>query len=69
MIVSPLADAVIEKAQECYVLGLISVSRLETVVRRASTEPGYDALLDLPTRWRIDEARKLWDDAVQGRTR
>ncbi len=53
------ADALIAKAEECYSLGLITESTLETVTQRALREPGYTAILELPYTYQIDDARSL----------
>lgn len=59
IVVSRTSDALIEKAKECYVLGLISAYRLEYVTNLALTQPGYDAILDLPLTFELDDARRL----------
>lgn len=59
---SALADAVIDKARECYRLGLIDERKLERVTRRALTDPEYatgGVILDLPFDWHIREAQQL----------
>ncbi len=56
---SRTADAVIAKAEESYELGLISTTTLENVTRRALTEPGYNAILELPLDSELEDARSL----------
>jgi hypothetical protein len=58
-IVSRTAEALIDKAKDCYELGLIDITTLERVTERALTQPGYTALLDLPLDFRVKEARAL----------
>ena len=59
MIFSPTSDALIEKAKESYCLGLIDERRLEYVTGKALTEYGYDAILDLPLSYDLENARAL----------
>jgi hypothetical protein len=59
VIVSRTSDALIEKAKDCYALGLIDIRTLERVTQRALTEPGYNAIMDLPLDHEIAQARKL----------
>jgi hypothetical protein len=61
-VTSALADAVIDKARECYRLGLIDERKLERVTRLALAEPDYatsGVIIDLPFDWHIAEARRL----------
>ena len=59
------ADALIKKAEECYSLGLITQQTLESVTRRALSEPGYTAILELPLSHQLDEARRLSAQAAR----
>jgi hypothetical protein len=56
---SRTADAIIRKAELCYSLDLITKGTLENVVRRAETEPGYTAILELPFDWHIEDELRL----------
>jgi hypothetical protein len=51
-------DAIVEKAKECYALGLIDRRKLERVIVEAD-RPGYDPILDLPFDWEVEDARNL----------
>ncbi len=59
MISSLTAEQIISTAKECYELGLIDKTRLELVTRKAETEVGYNAILDLPLSHEIENEREL----------
>ena len=64
---SLVAEEIIETAEECYSLGLITEERLAYVTQRALTQPGYNPIDDLPFSWQIDHARDLSRRAARRR--
>lgn len=65
VVTSLTADAIVERAKECYALGLITEDRLRDVTRKAYTIPGYDPIVDLPLIHEVEAERALRREAAR----
>lgn len=69
VVTSLRADALVAKAEHCFELGLITASTLSFVTQQAYTNPEYNAILDLPFDWTVEEEEKRRKDAMRAARR